>query len=128
MTPLLDPPTLELPLTVVIVVGDPKLTAVPVLLVTVGLFEPIVAAPPNVRLLSPAYPVAVFPNASLAVSVRLSAAPAVGLVDAAASTSRVAVAGLTVMPDCVPAIVAFAVSVAVIVLVTWTAVFKVKPF
>jgi hypothetical protein len=101
------------------VVATPKLVATPVLLLTVGLFGPIAVAPPKVRLLSPVYPVAVLLNASRAVIVRLFAAPAVGVVVAAASRRFAAVAGLTVkLPD-VPAMVGEPVlSVAVSVVVS----------
>ena len=47
---------------------------------------------------------AVFPKASLAVMVRLSATPAVGVVDAAANTRLLAVAELTAMVAEMPAL------------------------
>jgi hypothetical protein len=48
---LFDPETLATPLEKLIDVEEPKLVVEPKKLETVGLFEPIVAAPPNVRLL-----------------------------------------------------------------------------
>ncbi len=53
MSPLLEPETVATPLAKVMVVAVPKLTCAPVLSVTVGLLEPIEAAPEKVRLLSP---------------------------------------------------------------------------
>src|SRR5947209_4628155 len=112
MTPLLAPLTVAVPLANVIVVATPKLTAVPVLLLTVGTvpFGELLA-PPKVRLLSPAYVGAVFPNASTAVIVRLSATPAVGVVDAAANDRLAADAGDTVTDSPVPLLMVPSVTV-----------------
>src|SRR4051794_10725473 len=79
MTPLFDPETDATPFVTVIAVAVPRLTAVPELLVTVGVCEPLTLAPAIVRLLLPVYVVAVLPSESRAVTVRLSAAPAVGV-------------------------------------------------
>src|SRR5581483_42399 len=53
MTPLLEPDTVATPLAKVMAVADPKLMAVPELLVTLGLFDPMVLAPPKVRFFDP---------------------------------------------------------------------------
>ncbi len=53
----------------------PKATAVPVLLLTVGEFGPIVFAPPNVMVWSLVKLVAVLPPASTAVIVRFTVPP-----------------------------------------------------
>jgi hypothetical protein len=53
MTPLVVPETVDTPLVKVMVSGVPKLTAVPALLVTVGVFDPIVLAPLKVRFFDP---------------------------------------------------------------------------
>jgi hypothetical protein len=53
MTPLVVPDTVDTPLVKVMAVVDPKLTAVPELLVTVGVFDPIVLAPLKVRFFDP---------------------------------------------------------------------------
>src|SRR5207237_1446135 len=92
------PATFATPFEDVIAVDDPKFVAVPVLFVTVGRVVPsgAVFAPENVRFFEPAYPVAVLPKPSNAVIVRLSAAPAVGVVLAADSVRLVAVPGATV--------------------------------
>src|SRR4051794_13585588 len=97
MTPLFDPVTLATPLVKLIAVAVPKLVAVPELFVTVGCVPlGASAAPPKVRLWEPVYPVAVLPFASLAVTVRLSATAAIGVVLAALSESWVATPMLTV--------------------------------
>jgi hypothetical protein len=81
----LEPETLATPLVKVIVSDVPNATAVPVFELTVGWKEPIVLAPLKVSVLSPPYAVIVVPPASLAVIVRLSPAPAAGVVVAAES-------------------------------------------
>ena len=53
MTPLLEPLTVACPLVKVMAVAVPKLTAVPVVLVTVGLNEPMALAPVKVRVWEP---------------------------------------------------------------------------
>jgi hypothetical protein len=58
---LLELETVATPLLNVMVSAVPKLVAVPVLLVTVGVKEPMAPGPPKVRLLGPVYPVAVLP-------------------------------------------------------------------
>ena len=58
---------------------------------------------------------AVFPDGSLAVTVKLLAVPAVIGEAYPATISVLAAPGITVIPDCVPVIVAVTVSVAVIV-------------
>jgi hypothetical protein len=75
----LEPETLATPFVKVIVSDVPKATAVPVFEVTVGWKAPIVLAPLKVSGVSPPYAVTVFPPTSLAVIVRLSPAPAVGV-------------------------------------------------
>src|SRR5947199_6671175 len=85
ITPLLEPDTLATPLVKVIVSAVPKATAVPVLELTVGWLAPMVFAPLKVSVWSPPYAVTVLPAESFAVIVRLSAAPAVGVVVAAVS-------------------------------------------
>ncbi len=54
MTPLLEPDTVATPLANVMAVAVPMFTAVPELLLTVGLLAPIAWAPPNVKLFDPA--------------------------------------------------------------------------
>jgi hypothetical protein len=53
MTPLVVPDTVATPLVKVIAVVDPKVMAVPELLVTVGAKDPIVLAPAKVRFFDP---------------------------------------------------------------------------
>jgi hypothetical protein len=83
MTPLFAPETDATPLANEMVSAVPKFTALPVLFETVGMKLPIVLAPLNVRLFVPVKPVIVFPAESFIVIVRLSPAPAVGVVVAA---------------------------------------------
>src|SRR4051794_7646830 len=71
-------------------VAVPNMVGVPELFVTVGLLAPIAAAPPNVRLWAPVYVVTVTLLASFAVTVRLPAAPAFGVVVAAVGVRWVA--------------------------------------
>jgi hypothetical protein len=85
ITPLLEPATVATPFAKAIVSAVPNATAVPVLEVTVGWFAPMVLAPLKVSVWSPLYAVTVFPAESLAVIVRLSPAPAVGVVVAGVS-------------------------------------------
>jgi hypothetical protein len=80
MTPLDELDTVATPLVKVIAVVRPKLTAVPEEFVTLGVKDPIAEAPPKVRLWEPVKLVAVLPYWSRAVIVRLSPAPAVGVV------------------------------------------------
>src|SRR3954468_4221287 len=122
------PPELETPFAKAIVVPVPNDCALPFLSVTVGavageLDEP---APPKVNTWSPVYEVATFPYGSRAVIVRLSAAPAVGVVVAAPSSSDETPVGATTTPPLVPEIEPETVSVAVAVFVP--AVFSVTPF
>jgi hypothetical protein len=90
ITPLLEPDTEATPLVNVMAVGEPNVTGAPELSATVGWCSPIVLAPPNDRLLEPLYAVTVLLPASLAITVRLSPAPAVGVVLAASRTRWVA--------------------------------------
>src|SRR4051812_40405952 len=122
------PPAVETPFTKVIVVGAPNDCALPFLSVTVGavtgeLDDP---APPKINAWSPVYDVATLPYGSRAVIVRLSAAPAVGVVVAAPSSSDETPVGATTTLPLVPEIEPVMVSVAVTVFVP--AVFSVTPF
>ena len=53
MTPLLEPVTVACPLVKVMAVEVPKLTAVPVVLVIVGVWVPMALAPLKVRVFEP---------------------------------------------------------------------------
>jgi hypothetical protein len=114
MTPLLDPVTVATPLAKVIVVAVPKLVAMPEAFVTVGWVVPAVAAPENVRVFGPVYEVAVLLYWSRAIVVRLSAAPAAGLVVIADRARVAAVVGLTVKLADVPVTVVDWVAVNVV--------------
>src|SRR5438477_6354879 len=96
ITPLLEPDTVAIPLVKVIVSAVPNATAVPVLDVMVGWLAPMALAPLKVSVWSAPYAVTVLPTVSLAVTVRLSPAPAVGVVVAAVSEKWLSAADATV--------------------------------
>ena len=100
----IEPPTVATPLVNVNGVDVPKATAPPVP-VTVGTVTGLVdeVAPLNVRFFVPVYPRSVFPAASLAVIVKLCAAPAVCVPDPVI-TRRVAVAAVMLNVDDVVAV------------------------
>src|SRR5438105_4559531 len=96
MTPLLEPLTFATPQLKVMVVVEPKLVAPPVLLVTVGcVLLGVLVAPVKVRRLLHFFPTRRSSDLSKAVTVKLSAAPAVGVVEVAARVRLAARAGAT---------------------------------